>query len=215
MFTQSRILFMLSTVLLAGGTDAPLATRYVRYRLQASDRLELQYRYTPEINQSVEVQPDGFVSLNVAGDIHVAGLTLEEARAAILSHVETSLNEPELNVTLEEYVKPAFVVAGQVGTPGRYEMHGDVTAIEAIAMAGGFKESAKHSQVLLFRHVTPDMAETRILNLKRMTNPSHPRLEEISHLQPGDLLVVPQNAVSKMERFIHWANVGMFFNPLP
>jgi len=214
MFKTFQIsLLILFPVLLLSGADAPFRET-ARYRLHASDRLELQYRYTPELNQTVDVQPDGFVSIHLAGDLHVAGLTLDEARAAILKKVQARLNDPELTVTLEDYMKPAFVVAGQVGAPGRYEMHGEVSALEAIAMAGGFKDSAKHSQVLLFRHVSPDMAETKVLNLKQMLNPSHPHLEDVAQLQPGDLLVVPQNNVSKIERYIHWANVGMFVNPL-
>jgi polysaccharide export outer membrane protein len=213
MFKFLTIFIALVPAALLSAAEATLTAPLVRYHLQTSDRLELQYRYTPELNQTVDVQPDGFVSLNLAGDLHVAGMTLEDAKAAILTRVRVRLNEPELNVSLEEYVKPAFVVAGQVGNPGRYEMHGDVTALEAISIAGGFKDSAKHSQILLFRHISPDMAETKILNLKEMMNPGHPTLELIGRLQPGDLLVVPQNRVSKMERYIHWANVGMFLNP--
>ena len=94
-------------------------------------------------------------------------------------------------------------------------MHGPVNALEAIAVAGGFKDSAKHSQVLLFRRINADTAETKLLDLKRVMNPAHPRLEEAISLEPGDLLLVPQNRVSKIDRYIHWANVGMFFNPIP
>ncbi len=212
-FKLFRVFIAFVPMVFVSGADVGHTMLPARYRLQPSDRLELQYRYTPELNQTIDVQPDGYVSLNLAGDLHVAGLTLDDARAMILSRVSTRLNDPELTVVLEEYVKPAFVVAGQVGTPGRYEMHGDVTALEAISMAGGFKDSAKHSQVILFRHISPDVAETKVLNLKEMMNPAHLSLEQIGHLQPGDLLVVPQNRVSKMERYIHWANVGMFLNP--
>src|ERR1700686_5009440 len=61
-----------------------LHSRNERYRLQPSDIMDVAFRFTPEFNQTVTVQPDGFISLEVAGDLKVAGLTLAEARQAIL-----------------------------------------------------------------------------------------------------------------------------------
>ncbi len=88
-----------------------------------------------------------------------------------------------------------------------------MTAVEAIAMAGGFKTpSAKHSQVILFRRVDSDTGETRTLDLKKIMN--KPMLEEDVALKPGDMLLVPQNRISKIERFIKWANVGVYWNPI-
>jgi hypothetical protein len=79
-------------------------------------------------------------------------------------------------------------------------------------MAGGFKNSSKHSQVLLFRRAGPDLAKTKILDLKAVMAgaPS----EANSELSPGDLLVVPQNRITKIERFLKWANVGLYWNPI-
>ena len=92
-------------------------------------------------------------------------------------------------------------------------MRGQVTAVQAIAMAGGFKTaSAKHSQVILFRRVGPDLAKTEILNLKAAMSPA--ATEPLADLRPGDLLIVPQNRVSKIERFVKWGNVGLYWNPL-
>jgi polysaccharide biosynthesis/export protein len=181
-----------------------------RYRLQQSDRLQLDYRYSPEYDESLTVQPDGFVSLRLVGDIKLEGLTLDEARAAILTALRTRLHDPEITLTLQDFVHPAYVVAGQVATPGRYEIHGRVTAVEAIAIAGGFKDSAKHSQVILFHRVNADMAQTHILDLKRLMDPAHPHLEESVDVQPGDLLVVPKNRVSKIADYVHWVSVGSY-----
>ena len=79
-------------------------------------------------------------------------------------------------------------------------------------MAGGFKTlSAKHSQVILFRRISEDTAETKILNLKQMM--SDPKLSEDVSLRAGDLLIVPQNRVSKIERVLKWVNMGTYWNP--
>lgn len=179
-----------------------------RYRLQPSDVLEIHYRYTPEFDQTVTVEPDGFVSLEIVGDIKLRGLTLDQVRSAILQRASVRLKDPEITLALKEFEKPYFVVGGEVNTPGRFEMRGTVTAVEAIAMAGGFKNSAKHSQVVLFRKVSADLAKTQILNLKAaMTgSTSEPNID----LRSGDMLIVPQNRISKIERLVKIVNVGAY-----
>jgi polysaccharide export outer membrane protein len=190
-----------------------MAIRDQRYRIQPTDRLELNYRYSPEDDQTLVVQPDGFVSLKLAGDIKLAGLTLEEARTNLLDSLRKRLNDPEITLTLVEYVRPSFTIAGHVASPGRYEIHGPVNAIEAIAMAGGFRDNAKHSQVILFRRLDKDHNETRIVNFKQLTNPSHPHLEESFNVQSGDILFVPKNRISKFGDYVHWVNFGGAVTP--
>ena len=178
-----------------------------RYRLQPSDTLEIHYRYSPEFDQTVTLLPDGFVALQLAGDLKLQGLTVDQAKAAILEKAAQRLKDPEITVVLKDFEKPYFTVGGEVLKPGRYDMRGPVTALEAIAMAGGFNAaSAKHSQVLLFRRVGPDLAKTEILDLKAASSAA--ATEALAGLQPGDMLIVPQNRISKIERLIKIANIG-------
>jgi polysaccharide biosynthesis/export protein len=199
---------VLTSALFAGNVPSGFADR--RYHLQPSDVLQLSYRYSPEYDETLTIQPDGFVSVKLIGDIRFEGLNLDEARAALLKALSTRLNNPEITLTLQEFVHPSFVVAGQVGTPGKYELHGHMSLVEAVAVAGGFKDSAKHSQVILFRKINPDVAKTKIVDLKRMTSANHPHLDEDLDIEPGDLIVVPKNQVSKIAEYIHWANIGAF-----
>ena len=180
-----------------------------RYRLQPSDTLEIHYRYSPEFDQTVVIQPDGFVALQLAGDLKLQGLTLDQAKAAILEKASQRLKDPEITLVLKDFEKPYFTVGGEVAKPGRYEMRGPVTALEAIAMAGGFNNaSAKHSQVILFRKVGPDLAKTEILNLKAAINTS--TKEPLVDIRSGDMLFVPQNQISKIERLIKIGNIGAY-----
>ena len=179
-----------------------------RYHIQPSDVLEIHYRYTPEYDQTVMVQPDGFVALEIAGDVKLQDLTLDQAKAAITQKAGERLKDPEITLVLKDFQKPYFVVAGEVGAPGRFEMRGTITAVQAVAMAGGFKNSAKHSQVLLFRKVNNEMASTEILDLKAAMTGA--LTESNIDLRPGDMLVVPQNRISKIERLVKIANIGAY-----
>jgi polysaccharide export outer membrane protein len=73
------------------------------------------------------------------------------------------------------------------------------------------KESARSSQILLFRKINSDTAEVKVLNLKRIKRTSD--LENDLTLQPGDMLLVPRDRISKIERFIKLASVAAFMNP--
>lgn len=185
-----------------------LRTEPNRYRIGSGDVIEIRFRLTPEFNQSVTVQPDGFVSLEIGGELHLGGLTVEEAEGKVAIAAASRLREPEVKLVLKEFVKPQFTVGGEVNHPGMFELRGEISAAQAIAIAGGFKESAKHSQVALVRRVNNEWAEVSLLNLKQMINSAH--LQEDSFLQPGDMLLVPQNKLSRMERLIRWSNLAVY-----
>jgi polysaccharide export outer membrane protein len=184
----------------------------IRYTLNAGDVLDIQYRYTPEFNQTVIVQPDGFISLQIGGDVKVVGRDLVQVRNLILAQVKTRLESPEITVILKEFQRPFVVVAGEVAQPGRLEMREKMTAVQAVMMAGGFKDSAKSSQILVFRKLNADTAEVRSLNFKTLTRTTD--LENDLTLQPGDMILVPRNRLSKLERYVRIASLATFLNPL-
>jgi polysaccharide export outer membrane protein len=183
-----------------------------RYRLQPGDVIEVQYRYSPEFNQTVTLQPDGYVSLEIGGDLKVAGLTIEQAREAILKKARARLQDPIATIVLKEFQKPYFVIAGEVALPGKIEMRERVTALQAIMLAGGMKEGARSSQVVVFRRINSDTAEVKLLNLKSIRRTAD--LENDMTLQPGDMVFVPRDKISKLERFMKLASVAAFMAPI-
>jgi polysaccharide export outer membrane protein len=183
-----------------------------RYLLTAGDVLDIQYRYTPEFNQTLIVQPDGYISLEVGGDVKVGGRTLQEVRSVILAKANTRLESPEVIVVLKEFQKPYVVVAGEVNQPGKIELREKLTAIQAVLLAGGMKETAKSSQVLVFKRLNGDTAEVKVLNFKTLKHTSD--LENDLMLQPGDMILVPRNRISKIERYVRYASMAAFFAPL-
>ncbi len=173
--------------------------------------IELQYRLTPELNQTVTLEPDGYASLNIAGGMRLAGLTMDEAKEAILKKVSERLNQPELNLILKDFQKPYVVVGGEVQTPGRIELRQDMTAIQALILAGGAKQSGRATKIVLFRHINEDMGEVHILNLDKLGKTKD--LERDMVLQPGDMLLVNPNRVETFSRYMKALNFGTYINP--
>ena len=140
----------------------------MRYRLAAGDSFDVSFELSPEFNQTVTIQPDGFVTLKAVGDVKVVGQTVPELTQTLRTAYGKMLNDPLIVVVLKDFEKPYFIADGQVGHPGRYDMRGTLTLTQAVAMAGGFTDNAKHSQVLLFRRVNDQWLEAKIFNVKSM-----------------------------------------------
>jgi polysaccharide export outer membrane protein len=194
----------------ADGLGNPLlgGERHPLYRLQPSDVVEVSFTIAPEFNQTLTVQPDGYVMLKDAGLVRVEGLNMQEFAGAVQKAYTGYLHDPQVTVALKEFSRPYFIVGGQVGKPGKYELRSDTTVAEAVQIAGGLTTQAKHSQVVLFRRVNEDLVETRLLDLKKMLKER--KLKEDSHLRPGDMIFVPQNTISKIARFLSRPSVSMY-----
>jgi protein involved in polysaccharide export with SLBB domain len=184
-----------------------LQSRNPRYRLGRGDTVELNFSFVPAFNQTVTIQPDGFITLRPLGDLHVVGKTVPELTQLLQVEYGKILQNPAFTVELKDFEKPYFIASGQVTRPGKYELRGDTTVAQAVAVAGGFNEKAKHSQVLLFRRVSDEWVEVKQLDMKKMFQEAN--LSEDLHLQPGDMLFVPQNFLSKVKSFIPAARMSL------
>jgi protein involved in polysaccharide export with SLBB domain len=196
----------------ADGTEKLLLgeDRRPLYRLRTSDVVEISFTVAPEFNQTLTVQPDGYVALKDAGLVYAEGLNVEEFSAAVKKAYEGYLHDPQVAVMLKEFEKPYFIVGGEVGKPGKYELRSNTTVLEAVQIAGGLTQQSKHSQIVLFRRVNGELMEARLLNLKKFLKEQD--LKEDAHLKPGDLIFVPQNAISKIARFLSRPSVSMYMN---
>jgi polysaccharide export outer membrane protein len=182
--------------------------RDARYRMVSGDVFDVSFDLTPEFNQQqIAVQPDGFVTLRGVGDVKVAGLTIPQLQEAIRSAYSKTLRDPIISIALREFQKPFFIADGQLGHPGRYELHGPLTLSEGIAMAGGFLDTAKHSQVVLYRRIDDQWSSAQLINVKKMEGDRNMAEDPVLH--PGDMLFVPKNTLSKVKPFIPTTNVGV------
>lgn len=175
---------------LAQVAPQPPAVPDPRYRLQSSDVVELDFPFVATFNQTLTVQPDGYVTLHARGPLHVEGLTLAELTQALRSEYATVLRDPVVTVRLKEFEKPYFVVAGEVERPGKYDLRGETTVAQAVAIAGGLTDRAKHAEAAVFRRLPGGGVETKPLDLKKMLKEA--RFAADLQLQPGDMVFIPR-----------------------
>lgn len=189
-----------------------LHQRYPRYTLRPGDSFDLNFQFSPEFNQTLVVQPDGFISLKEVGDAHVSGLTLPQVQELAEKKYSSILNKPVVSVTPKDLEKSYFIAMGQVARPGKYELRGPITVTEAIAVAGGLApDRGKDSQVVLFRREGNALAQGQVIDVKKLLK--HRDLREDVYLHPGDLVYVPQNTWSKIHQLIPTPGVGMSVYP--
>lgn len=183
------------------------------YVLQRGDVLEIHYRYTPEFNQVVTVRPDDRATLLNLGTIVTDGLTVSQFKKEVVKLSSTRLVDPEVTVILKEFDKPHVYVEGEVNTPGRVELRSDMSVLDAIALAGGFKSSASKSKVLLVHRIgPPDHRQTSVLDLKKLIDDK--QMNEMMPVASGDVIYVTQNSLSKVERIMRMGQFGAIYNPI-
>lgn len=177
----------------------PPGERNPRYQICRDDVLVLTFPLSPELNQKVMVQPDGFIGLQNVGSLYVAGLTVPGVVEAVKKAYSKILHDPIIDIDLADFQKPFFTVLGEVGKPGQYDLRYDITVTQAVAVAGGFTSRAK-TQVFLYRAVSANWAEVRELKIKDILHGKN--ITEDAHLRPGDMIFVPEKAITKFQKYV-------------
>jgi polysaccharide biosynthesis/export protein len=191
-------------------SDRPtLEHRNPRYRVMRDDILVLTFPLSPEFNQTITIEPDGYVTLLGAGSVYIQEMTVPEVIEALKKAYSKILRDPIIDVDLKDFQKPVFLVLGQVGKPGQYDLRYDTTVSQGIAIAGSFTADAK-TQVFLFHRVSPGWVEVKKLSLKNMLRGKN--VNEDVHLQPGDMIYVPVNFISNFKKYVPYTT-GLYFNP--
>ncbi len=179
-----------------------LERRNPRYHVLRDDVMLISFPLSPELVQTVTVQPDGYISLQSAGSLYVMGLTVPEVADAVKKAYASILHEPIVTIDLIDFQRPYFIVSGQVNKPGQFDLRYDITVAEGVAVAGGFAPTAK-TQVFLFHRVSSDWVEVKKLNLKDILNGKN--VNEDAHLAPGDMIFVPEKAITKFRKYVPYA----------
>jgi polysaccharide export outer membrane protein len=152
---QERPSLRMSDVL-ASGTQAARPAPFVMgmkdYRIGAEDLIEIQVFGVDQLSRTVRVNSRGLVSLPLIGSIEVAGLTAQEAEAAVAERLAANfLQNPQVSLFIKEYTTQRVTVEGAVAKPGIYPLRGQTTLLITLALAGGQASLSDMSEVMLFR----------------------------------------------------------------
>lgn len=173
----------------AAGEAAPGATtsaaRMPEYRIGAGDKLRIEVYKDEQLSQSLQVRPDGKITMPLVGDVAAAGLTPTELRDSVARSLKEYVTNPSVTVIVTEATAARVYVMGEVNSPGPVGMQGPLTALQALARAGGFKDWAKTKSIRILR-TTPQGVQTLKFNYKDAVKGADP-----VYLRPGDTVVVP------------------------
>ena len=170
--------------LASSGVPSPPPADYI---IGPDDVLAINVWKEPELSRSVIVRPDGKITLPLLKDIQASGSTPEHLQDVIEKGLADYVSKPVVTVILQEEKSHKFNVLGQVQKPGSYLLYGPMTVLDAIAMAGGFREWAKVNSIYLLRETSPGNRKKISFHYKDVVKGSGPDLE----LQTKDTIVVP------------------------
>jgi polysaccharide export outer membrane protein len=153
--------------------------------LSVGDKLRIEVYKDQQLSQSLQVRPDGRITMPLVGDLAAAGLTPLALDETITNALKEYMTNPVVTVIVVEATPPTVYVMGEVNAPGPVPMRPGMTALEALALAGGFKDFAKTSDIRIIRR--GGSGEPMRFNYKDAINGG----ERAIALKPGDTIVVP------------------------
>jgi polysaccharide biosynthesis/export protein len=179
------------------------------YRLRAGDVLDVKFLLSPELDEEQTVQLDGHVSFQLAPDVLVAGKTVEEAQHLVEDAYSHTLRDASLSLSIKGPLQWKVYVVGEVTTPGEYISAGPaMTLTQAVARAGGLKESADPDNVVLLRR---DGNVERAYGVSYTNAVNHYTATADVPLADFDVLYVPRTGVA--EAGVAWRQYVMQFVP--
>lgn len=159
------------------------------YVIGADDVLAINVWKEPEVSRAVPVRSDGKISLPLVGELMAGGQTPLQLEQEITKRLQNYISEPEVTVIVQDSKSQRINILGMVAKPGSYLLTGSATVLDAIAMAGGFKDFAKQKSIYVLR-ANSDGTQKRIsFNYKEVIKGKNP--EQNIRLQAGDTVVVP------------------------
>lgn len=159
------------------------------YLIGPEDMLSVNVWKEPEVSQKLPVRPDGMISLPLIGEVKAAGLTPAQLEEAITMPLKKYMSEPQVTVIVTEVRSKTFNIIGQVAKPGYYPLDRQLTVLDAIALAGGFRDFAKTKKIYVLRTDTSGKQERLAFNYKDVIKGQN--TQENVELKPRDTVVVP------------------------
>ena len=170
----------------ATGAVTPLRSDYV---IGPGDVLQITVWKNDTLSRTVPVRPDGKISMPLLHDVQASGLTVMQLRDKISTALGEFMPNPEVAVSVNDVRSLRVSILGEVAKPGVLELRGQTTILEAIAMAGGFKDFASPSKITILR--TEENGKTKRIRFNYNRAVANGGDEENVVLRSGDVVVVP------------------------
>jgi len=159
------------------------------YIIGVDDVLSINVWKEPEVSKTVPVRSDGKISLPLAGEVQASGETPLQLEKMLSGKLQSFISEPEVTVIVTEIKSQKFNILGQVNRPGSFPLTNSMTVLDAIALAGGFRDFAKQKSIYVLRK-NPSGGESRLpFNYKEVIKGNN--MAQNIRVQPGDTIVVP------------------------
>ena len=180
-----------------GGADSG-ASASSTYRLRPGDTMDLLFPFATSFNQTVAVRPDGFIGLRAVGDVRAEGRTVPELAELLRNSYSSVLQQPVLTIELRDFERRYFVAAGEVARPGKYDMRGETRLTQALAIAGGFTDRAKRTEVVVFRQTDGEAEAVGILEVNASDLLDGRGIDKDLQLESGDLVFVSRKRMPSL-----------------
>ena len=168
-------------------SNAPLVDQ--EFIIGTGDVLAINVWKETEISRVVPVRPDGRFSLPLIGEVQASGRTTRQLESEITEKLKDYVSEPEVTVIVQEIRSQRFNVLGMVMRPGSYTLTKPMTVIDAIALAGGFRDFAKQKDIYVLRRDAAGKQTRLPFNYKDVVKgQSHGQNLE---LESNDTVIVP------------------------
>jgi polysaccharide export outer membrane protein len=154
-----------------------------KYAIGAEDVLYVQVWREPDFTRQVAVRPDGKITMPLIGDVQAAGLTPLALTTDLKDKVGKYVQNPEVTVTVMDVRSRKYYIDGEVGRPGQFALVTPTRVLEALSMAGGFREFANQKNITILRG-----SQTFKFNYKEVIRGKH--LEQNIYLESGDHIIV-------------------------
>jgi polysaccharide export outer membrane protein len=158
-----------------------------QFMLGPADVIHVNVWKNTELSQTVTVGPDGFISLPLLSDIHVAGMTANDLAQSLSTKLNNYIMNPQVTVSVVDIRSRQVYVLGQVGKPGGYPLIGPINVLQLIAQAGGLSTYANRKGITILRASKGGTEKIRF----NYNNVVHGDGKQNVFLQPGDTVVVP------------------------
>jgi protein involved in polysaccharide export with SLBB domain len=169
------------------------------YRIKVGDSLDIRFYKTPELNVEVPVRSDGMVSLELVNDVRAAGLAPAELAEELTRRYASELTDPRVTVIVRGFGGQVFVQGDGITRPAAVPFGDGLTALQAIAAAGGMNTLARRSNVVLIRRES-GVWKGYTLDLREAFE-GEDFVADVQ-LQRDDIVYVPRKRISNLNLFV-------------